>query len=776
MRNRRFPARTAAAILAAGLAGAALAAASTDGKWAGSRSPAVHRIPLMDEFNQKIVPTEKNPYPFSTRFTCAPCHVYETIAGGRHFNASMKGAPAGRPGEPWIWLDERTGTQIPISERTWPGIFKPADLGLTAWNLTVLFGRHLPGGGSAEPAAKDETPESRWTVSGKAEINCLACHNASKLQDHSEWAMQMLRENFRWAATAAAGFGEVGGMASRLKATWDLADGPNPDDSEWAVVPTVKYDPALFDSKFAAFFDLAYPPKDRSCLACHANTPAGSRKFEFDDDVHTAAGIACASCHRNDITHDTIRGYEGEDKDNPKLASADFTCRACHIGEENRKGLGRAGRMGAPFPKHKGFPEVHFERLACTVCHSGPLPAAEPARVRTARANRLGIFGKADWSTELPVTVEPVYRRDTNGKLTPHRMMWPAYWGTLEQGLVKPLRPEVVQTAAGEILFPELAITRILAALGGLPGLEGQPVLVTDGRYYEANIDGGLTSFPAAGDPAAAGWFFASVKDGRIKPFWPDFDPANAEAAAEPETAMQPALEALAAMAGAPGAPAVIYKGYQYRLVDGALEKTEKKDAAAAGTAWLWLKDDTRLPMLSDLEREAVSSLTGTEKRLTESQVSRVLELLARQGSKNPVYISDGKLFRLDEKGRLEAANHPAAEPVAWPMAHQVRPARQALGWNGCTDCHSVSSNFFFSRVEAQGPLLTSKAASAAGVSFMKLNIPYHRLFGLSYLGRPYFKIVLGIAAFLIGAILLAALVQAVGRWSGLAEKRKSTP
>jgi hypothetical protein len=106
-------------------------------------------------------------------------------------------------------------------------------------------------------------------------------------------------------------------------------------------------------------------------------------------------------------------------------------------------------------------------------------------------------------------------------------------------------------------------------------------------------------------------------------------------------------------------------------------------------------------------------------------------------------------------------------------MAHQVRPARQSLGWNGCTDCHSATSDFFFTRVEGRGPLLTAKTDSAAGVSFMDLSNPYHRLFGLSYLGRPYFKIVLAFAAFLIGAVLLAALVQAVGRISGLIEKRK---
>ncbi|HQF98345.1 MAG TPA: hypothetical protein PLX98_08125, partial [Candidatus Aminicenantes bacterium] len=64
------------------------AEAETPPKWAGSRTPAVHRIPLNDEFGQKIIPSEPNPLPFSARTTCAPCHDYETVKTGRHFNAA----------------------------------------------------------------------------------------------------------------------------------------------------------------------------------------------------------------------------------------------------------------------------------------------------------------------------------------------------------------------------------------------------------------------------------------------------------------------------------------------------------------------------------------------------------------------------------------------------------------------------------------------------------------------------------------------------------------
>jgi len=66
-------------------------------KWDGSRVSPVHRIPLKDELNQEIIPTESYPLPFSARHTCAPCHVYDQVRQGLHFNATDAGRPAGRP-------------------------------------------------------------------------------------------------------------------------------------------------------------------------------------------------------------------------------------------------------------------------------------------------------------------------------------------------------------------------------------------------------------------------------------------------------------------------------------------------------------------------------------------------------------------------------------------------------------------------------------------------------------------------------------------------------
>lgn len=770
----------------------AMASAPTDTiKWSGSRISPVHQIPLKDEFNQPIIPTESNPLPFSTRFSCAPCHDYNVIKGGRHFNA-LTGAAAGRPGEPWIWLDERTGTQIPLSYRPWKGLWNPRDVGLSTWDFTLLFGRHFPGGGPAEPNDEETGPESRWNVSGKVEINCLGCHNVSRKQNPSEWAKQILRQNFRWAGTAAAGLGEVAGMASRLKPTWDVFDGPNRDDSEWAVAPSVKYDRTLFDAKHRAFLDLSYKPDDARCLACHSAAPVGRAKRDFDDDVHSAFGLPCADCHRHDVGHDMIRGYEGEDRDNPTAAGGDFTCRGCHLGGSTAAGKAvTPGRMGAPRPTHKGLPDVHFKRLACTVCHSGPLPAGELTRVRTAMANRLGIFGVADWSTPLPAVLEPVYIRDADHRLTPNRLMWPAFWARVEGEKVQPLKPEEVAAAAGDILFPEKPAVAVLTALSGVPDLGGAPVLVLDGRVFELNADGGLTG---SGDSDGSGsakirglkkvapvvaW--AIKKEGAIVPLLPDFNPAEADASVEPEIKIQNILIALSTRPGASGGTTIAVKGFVYRLVEGALDKAEIKDAPAPEPGIYESQGEERRPLLSSSNARIMDVLAGTDRTLTEEQVEAILRALpakavpdSRTGAPPEfAYISGGKLFRLDKKGTLAAEDHAAAAPATWPLAHQVRPARQALGVNGCTDCHSGGSDFFFAKIKGAGPLLTDKVMASSAVSFMGMTKPFHKLFGLSFLIRPGFKIVLGIAAFFIASLLLILFLMTLGRAAGLIDKRK---
>jgi len=742
--------------------------------WDGSRTTAVHWLQLKDEFDQIIVPSDSFALPYSTKFTCAPCHDYSIIGKGLHFDARSSGLQ-GRPGEPWILADPKTGTMLPLSYRDGPGVWDPGDLGLTPWDFTLLFGRHMTGGGVSDPPDEEFTPESRWEVSGKLEINCMGCHNASRKQSQSEWGKQVLRHNFRWAATAASGLGEVGGMASRLPGTWDIYDGPNPNDTEWAVVPTVVYRASDFDSKNRVFFDIAPRIDDQRCLACHSVARAGESRLTAHQDIHSAAGIGCVECHRNDIGHDMIRGYAKEAEDYGDEKRAEFSCWGCHMDENlSSRGSDTAGRLGAPYPAHPGIPAVHFERLSCTACHSGPLVSKESIRVKTSRANRLGIYGVAQWSTDWPDIVEPVFARDRSGKIAPHRLMWPSFWGKEEGEAIMPLRPEEVAEAAGEILMVEEKAVEALKAISLYGEIPGIPVLVLSGNIYEPNVDGLLDMSGYSGEDVDGEIYWAVKAEEGIIPLIPEFDPDAELPDADAETRIQNVLIALGTIENAPGKPGIVFKKALYHLPEGYLKKMEWAGERAANAELIWINGEGNLPVVSEFQARSIVATVGFDKTLTEEQVSLVLDVLSKSNEGDSfVYISGGRVFRFDDGGSLVDGEHPVAEPVVWPLGHTVRPAQQSLGINGCKDCHSESSAFFFARIAGNGPVKTERIANRSAHTFMSLDRPYQKLFGLSFRVRPLLKGVLFAVAVVLGAMLLIMVAMILGRYTGLIERRR---
>jgi hypothetical protein len=404
----------------------------------------------------------------------------------------------------------------------------------------------------AEPSFEKRHPDSRWNVSGLLEINCLACHSGAPNQSHSEWAKQIYRENFRWAATAASGIGEVGGMASRLPATWDIYDGPNPDDSEWAVVPFVKYNAGLFDSKHRILFPMDEKPADIRCLACHSTSPAGAKKYMVEEDVHSAAGLGCTDCHRGDLSHTIIRGYEGEIG---LEGTEEFTCAGCHLGDETSPAHREiSGRLGAPYPRHKGFPPLHFEKLACTVCHSGPEPAGHPVKIRLSRVHRLGIYGVARWDTDLPAVLAPVYTRESTGKLTPQRLIWPAFWGLKKEDRILPLTPETILEFKGGILDAEERLSALLARLSLATDLDGLPAIAIDGKLYTPNADGGLDVESLKKDIEKGNPTWLVRNQTGLTDLVPVFDPDLEEGNPEEENRIQALLEILSSWEDAGGA------------------------------------------------------------------------------------------------------------------------------------------------------------------------------------------------------------------------------
>jgi len=212
-----------------------------------------------------------------------------------------------------------------------------------------------------------------------------------------------------------------------------------------------------------------------------------------------------------------------------------------------------------------------------------------------------------------------------------------------------------------------------------------------------------------------------------------------------------------------------------YYFPEGYLEKKEAPEEGATTAKLVWLEDDKITPAVSGFQVRSVEATVGSNQTLTEEQVALVFQSLLQNDAEDSsyVYVSGGKVFRFDEEGRLTNSKHPAAEPVVWPLGHRVRPAQQSLGINGCTDCHSESSAFFFGKIKGSGPLKTDKFEKRSSHSFMDLNLPYQKLFGLSFRVRPLLKVVLFVVAVIVGAMLLFMLMVILGRYTGLFEKRR---
>jgi hypothetical protein len=396
-----------------------------------SGAPYVHRITLYDHDGAAIDPEDEFTGPYSPRMTCAKCHPYAEISHGWHFNAPDGSVPAGRPGEPWLLVDPQTGTQIPISGRGWPGTFKPEDVGLTNWDFVMRFGRHFPGGGYGEPSSEPRSvsernpePEApaganlqsvseranpRWNVSGRLEIDCMFCHAADQQHDPAEQASQIEKENFKWAPTAALGLAVVRGEARKAPDDWDPMMPPDPDFPEKSG-PRLVWDRSRFDPDNRVLLNITRRPPAERCYFCHSFREVGSEANQgiaAAQDVHLAAGLTCVDCHRNGLDHMIVRGYRTEAQERGRPEIAVFSCEGCHLGVGGGDGAETVlgGRYGAPHPLHKGLPPVHFEKLTCTACHSGPWPEMNAKRFQTALAHGLGLASRERTDDDPPRSV-----------------------------------------------------------------------------------------------------------------------------------------------------------------------------------------------------------------------------------------------------------------------------------------------------------------------------------------------------------------------------------
>ena len=575
----------------------------------GSRSVPVHLMKLFDADSVLVLKNDNPLLPFSTKYTCGECHSYEVINKGFHFNASNPKVKPGRKGEPWIYVDWRNLTVIPVSERKWKGTYTPSVLGISSFKFLDLFGTHYPGGGIGEiDSLQNQDDFFRWEVSGKLDVNCLACHDANPEYDPAEYSAQMLKQNFKWAAAAASAITEVKGNSSKMPDNFDVYNSLTYADIDMRTTapPSISYDKTKFNDNNQIFFDITRKAKKERCYYCHSRVTYQAENYnqwDEDEDVHLQKGLTCADCHRNGIDHDMIRGYREEASDKNNFRVASFSCKGCHLGN----GEAKVGKNGAPVPLHKGIPAIHFEKLECTVCHSGTMPNERTSLTKTSRAHKLGIRKSNKEGDFFPHIQSPVYVRNENGMIEPNNLLWPSFWASKNGDKITPISiDEITNSVSGRI----------------------------------------------------------------------------------------------------------------------------KLDALLNYGKWHSISDSMMISVLKKLN-------SSSQKK-----------------NSSFVYVTGGKVIELDGT-RLRKSEHEYAEAYNWPIAHSVRPASQALGANGCGDCHSANSNFFFGKVNVESSLKSETDTLITMAKFEGLNSAYQKAFSFSFFFRPWLKGIIIISFILIFFVFL---------------------
>ncbi len=356
---------------------------------------------LRDEYGRIIDPiyAEKEGLPVptapvSTKQTCNFCHPYDRVTQGYHFQTGYEELyEPHKLGEP-IPLHKGPGFygkwQVLYQREIAPKHFEnPWEIDLTPYEWMRDCGICHPGGGPAEydrsgkryaeVMASDreiaQFPDgdyygAQWDKSGVMEADCFICH--LETYEYSYRAQQIKRGNYKWAATAAAGFGLVEGAV---------------DDGE---VPIVHYKKDLFGPDGKVTLKIRRP-SDRQCLFCHDMSGVQKRgttwESNYVQDVHSEQGIRCIDCHQGDIRHNFAKGYSSSQTVRDDMDGSMLSCKECHDSDE----------LGAPYFSHPGIPPIHFERLSCETCHITKRPFLPTRMVDT-------LTGKV---VEIPEQPEP---------------------------------------------------------------------------------------------------------------------------------------------------------------------------------------------------------------------------------------------------------------------------------------------------------------------------------------------------------------------------------
>ena len=407
---------------------------------------------LKNEMGQRITPTRNSTDAYSPHRTCGTCHGYMTITSGTHFQQGFDEMRDGYdPKRPWVLspgIFGRGGAPGTFTERVAAKKNNSArDMGLSTYDwiasggkgqaVALTAGNLHPGGGTMEYGRKADgrrdlsknliqgerekaqpldgdytsrhTPDgkSRFRESGVVEGDCLMCHlKGYRLDRRND---QLALRNYRWAATAGAGLGEIRGAVF----TPARADGPaeegTPAKGEWNIArrPAVQYawrDSKLFtpQGKFRGSALISKAVETDNCTQCHRamDGQKSGTLYLPAGDLHLKAGLRCTDCHTlagktqaERLRHLIGKGWSPTSTARNDLDGAGMkTCAACHVEGQyrpTRKGMPQEAKN--PDNIHRSLfnkATFHFYLLHCSTCH---------APVRKSRSVYL-----ADYSTGRP--------------------------------------------------------------------------------------------------------------------------------------------------------------------------------------------------------------------------------------------------------------------------------------------------------------------------------------------------------------------------------------
>jgi hypothetical protein len=382
-------------------------------------------FPLRDEAGSVIDPVKgvNDTVPYSPKQTCGAngCHDYVKITEGFHFTQGKGEQVPAAMAERYAWVTSPGNyggnwcSPAPLYRQLAPKKNASARaIDMTSFDfVTATCGNCHPGGGPLEldrdgkrydtwmrdPASRlaagaengfdGDYFKSRWSETGVIEADCLLCHSPE--YDLKKRNGELGNLNFRWAATAGAGFGMVTGKVSTNEQ------------------PTVAYDKTKFDADGNVLLHIAPEPRNETCLNCHFKPDWKKRGAAYSarTDVHMVAGLRCVDCHAagSKAADPRIRGREihqfgkGDDPSGWVRNDLDNTvrsCESCHLD----------GYRNAPRGTHAWLPPLHMEKIACQTCHI-PTRAVKSALVQAS-----DVYNPAPRITPPPKHIWTFYDQD----------------------------------------------------------------------------------------------------------------------------------------------------------------------------------------------------------------------------------------------------------------------------------------------------------------------------------------------------------------------------